>query len=247
MSAGQLRMPVVVRVSIGHRYGAQHVQEWSGLVTHIPGLKVVYPVTPYDAKGLMASALSGDDPVIFFESQRLYDMVELFHPDGVPREYYRIPLGQPDIKRPGRDVTILSIGATLYRAMDAATRLAEMGVEAEVIDARSLVPFDYAPVLASVRKTGRIVLTSDAVERGSYLQTLAATIQELAFDALDGPVTVVGARNWIGLPVELEHLYLPQPDWLLDAIHTRLLPLPGHEPTTMASLHDRVARARQGL
>jgi 2-oxoisovalerate dehydrogenase E1 component len=208
---------------------------------------VVYPVTPYDAKGLMASALSGDDPVVFFESQRLYDMVELFHRGGVPRGYYRIPIGAPNVKRSGSDVTILTVGATLYRAMDAADRLAGFGVEAEVIDARSLVPFDYEPVLESARKTGHVLLTSDAVERGSYLTTLATTIQELAFDDLDAPVTVVGARNWIAPPVELEPFYLPQPEWLLDAIHSRLLPLRGYHPKAPRSIQERIARAKQGV
>src|SRR5439155_10434756 len=119
MSGGLLRLPVVVRVSVGARYGAQHSQEWTALLAHIPGLKVVYPVTPYDAKGLLASALAGDDPVIFFESQRLYDPVELFHEGGVPRELYRVPIGAPDVKRAGKDLTILTVGATLYRALDA--------------------------------------------------------------------------------------------------------------------------------
>jgi 2-oxoisovalerate dehydrogenase E1 component len=247
MSGGVLRMPVVVRVSVGNKYGAQHSQEWTSLVAHIPGLKVVFPVTPYDAKGLMASALSGDDPVIFFESQRLYDAVETFHPGGVPPEYYRVPMGEPDIKRHGKDLTILTIGATLYRAIDAADRLAsQFGLQAEVIDARSLVPFDYAPVLESVKKTGRILLTSDAVERGSYVATLAAEIGEMAFDDLDAPISIVGARNWISPPTEMENVYLPQPEWLLDAIHTHLLPLPGYTPATPDVTRDRVRRAKRG-
>lgn len=120
MSAGELKMPVIVRMSVGSKYGAQHSQDWSALCAHIPGLKVVFPATPYDAKGMMQSALNGTDPVIFLESQRIYDIGELFRPEGVPEEEYEIPLGEPDVKRVGRDVTILSIGATLYRAMDAA-------------------------------------------------------------------------------------------------------------------------------
>lgn len=99
MSAGTLKMPVVVRVSVGSKYGAQHSQDWSSIVSHIPGLKVVFPATPYDAKGLMNSALSSTDPVIFFESQRLYDIGELFHKEGVPEGYYEIPIGEPDIKK----------------------------------------------------------------------------------------------------------------------------------------------------
>jgi len=248
MSGGILHMPVVVRVSVGNKYGAQHSQEWTALLAHIPGLKVVFPATPYDAKGLMASALSGSDPVVFFESQRLYDTVELFNRDGVPRDYYRIPIGEPDIKRPGNDLTILTIGATLYRAIEAADRLANgFGIEAEVIDTRSLVPFDYEPVLASVRKTGRILLTSDACERGSYLAALAANIQELAFDYLDAPVTIVGAPNWIAPPAEMEKEYWPQPEWLLDAIHTRLLPLTTYIARRPESRERRIDAARRGV
>ena len=117
MSGNIIKMPVVVRVSVGSKYGAQHSQDWSSLVAHIPGLKVVFPATPYDAKGLMNTALQGTDPVIFFESQRIYDIGEMFHYEGVPEGYYEIPFGEPDIKRTGDDITILSIGATLYPAI----------------------------------------------------------------------------------------------------------------------------------
>lgn len=246
MSGGTVRMPVVVRVSVGSRYGAQHSQEWSSLLAHVPGLKVVYPVTPYDAKGLMASALSGDDPVLFFESQQLYGTVELFHEGGVPRDYYHLPLGVPDLKRAGGDLTILSVGATLYRALDAAKRLAnDHGVETDVIDARSLVPFDYEPLLDSLARTHRLLVTSDASERGSFAATLAAEAQRLAFDQLDAPVAVVGAPNWITPPAELEATYFPQPERMLAAVHHELLPLPGYVPSSDPP--DRVAAARRGL
>lgn len=153
MSGNLIKMPVVVRVSVGSKYGAQHSQDWSSLVAHIPGLKVVFPATPYDAKGLMNSALNGTDPVIFFESQRIYDVGEMFHEGGVPEGYYEIPLGEPDIKRKGNDITILTIGATLYTAVKAADILKEKyGLEAEIIDARTLVPFNYKPVIESVKK-----------------------------------------------------------------------------------------------
>lgn len=229
MSAGVLKMPVIVRMSVGSKYGAQHSQDWSALCAHIPGLKVVFPATPYDAKGMMQSALNGTDPVIFFESQRIYDIGELFHPEGVPEEEYEIPLGEPDVKRVGSDVTILSIGATLYRAMDAAKILQDQyGVSAEIIDARSLVPFNYDKVIASVQKTGRIVITGDACERNSFMRNLASNITELCFDYLDAPPVVVGSRNWITPAHELEKAFFPQPEWIVDAIHERILPLPGH-------------------
>ena len=247
MSAGILQMPVVLRVSVGSKYGAQHSQDWSAMTAHVPGLKAVFPATPYDAKGLMASALSGNDPVVFFESQRLYGITEWFQKE-VPAGYYTIPIGLPEVKRPGTDLTILSIGSTLYRAVEAADRLqTEFGVSAEIVDARSLVPFDYGPVIESVRKTGRILVTSDACERGSVPQVLAANIQELAFDALDAPVTVVGARNWITPAAEMEDLFFPQPGWLLDAIHTYLLPLRGYRPQTDRSVAARLREYRMGV
>ncbi len=229
MSAGVLKMPVVVRVSVGSKYGAQHSQDWTSLVSHIPGLKVVFPVTPYDAKGLMNSALAGTDPVIFFESQRLYDKGEEFVETGVPEGYYEIPIGEPDIKRTGSDVTILTIGATLYKALEAADELQEKyGMSAEVIDARSIVPFNYEKVIESVKKTGRIVLSSDACERGSQLKDMAQTISELAFDYLDAPPVVVGAKNWITPASEYEKFFFPQPGWIIDAIHQKIVPLEGH-------------------
>ncbi len=245
MSAGVLKMPVVLRVSVGSKYGAQHSQDWSSLCAHIPGLKVVFPATPYDAKGLMNAALSGTDPVVFLESQRLYDFGEMFHTQGVPEGYYEVPIGEPDIKRPGKDLTILSIGATLYRVMEAAKRLSETyGLSAEVIDARSLVPFDYQPVLDSVKKTGRIVLASDACARGSFLNDLARNIAEMAFDDLDAPPVVVGARNWITPAHELEAAFFPQPEWILDAIHERIVPLDGHVTTTNQTVNEQKRLAK---
>jgi 2-oxoisovalerate dehydrogenase E1 component len=226
MSGGLLRMRVVVRVSVGTTYGAQHSQDWTGIVGHVPGLRVVYPATPYDAKGLMASALSGTDPVIFFESQALYDRRETFRPEGVPRGHYRVPLGEADVKRAGRDLTIVSTGATLYRAAEAAGRLEdEFGVSAELIDARSLVPFDERRVSASVRKTHRLLLVSDAVEQGNFTGYLAARLQERCFDDLDAPVVVLGALDAIAPPAEFEHTYLVQPDHIVETVHERLLPL----------------------
>ncbi|MCY3019193.1 MAG: thiamine pyrophosphate-dependent enzyme, partial [Planctomycetota bacterium] len=185
MSGGLLKMPVVVRVSVGSKYGAQHSQDWCSMCAHIPGLKIVFPATPYDAKGLMYTALTGTDPVIFFESQRIYDQPEEFAKGGVPAGYYEVPIGEPDIKKPGKDITILTIGAVLYRALEVAKTLEEKhGLSCEVIDARSLVPFDYAKVIESVKKTRKIVLVSDACERGSALQTMAAKVAHFAFDEL---------------------------------------------------------------
>ncbi len=248
MSGNVLKMPVVLRVSVGSKYGAQHSQDWTSLVAHIPGLKVVFPVTPYDAKGLMNSALQGTDPVIFFESQRVYDIGEQFHKGGVPEGYYEIPFGEPDVKREGKDVTILTIGATLYRALDAAKILEEKyGLSAEVIDARSLVPFNYEKVVASVKKTGRIIVSGDATSRGSFLNELARNITELAFDYLDAPPVVVGSRNWITPAYELEEAFFPQPEWFIDAIHEKIVPLKGHVSGQNFSDLEQIRRAKLGV
>jgi len=248
MSGGLLKMPVVLRVSVGSKYGAQHSQDWSSMCAHIPGLKVVFPATPYDAKGLMYSALLGTDPVVFLESQRIYDMPELFHEGGVPKGAYEIPFGEPDIKRTGSDVTILSIGATLYRAVDAARQLQEKyGVSCEVVDARSIVPFNFEKVIESVKKTRKIVLTSDACERGSALQTFASKITQFAFDDLDGPPVVVGSRNWITPADEVEDSFFPQPSDMIDAVHEYVLPLKGYTPVRECSKSDLMRRSAEGV
>jgi 2-oxoisovalerate dehydrogenase E1 component len=248
MSGNLIRMAVVLRVSVGSKYGAQHSQDWSSLVAHIPGIKVVFPATPYDAKGLMNAALQGTDPVVYFESQRLYGIGEEFHAGGVPAGYYEIPLGEPDIKREGEDITLLTIGATLYRAREAADQLREKyGMSAEIIDARSLVPFNYEPVLNSLKKTGRILLVSDASERGSFLKEMAQTITELGFDDLDAPPVVVGSRNWIIPAYELEDYFFPQASWILDAIHQKIVPLKGHMTSQNFTAAEKIRRSRYGV
>ena len=248
MSAGQLKLPMVLRVSVGRKYGAQHSQDWTALPAHVPGLKVVYPITPYDAKGMMTTALNGTDPVIFMESQPMYDKGEEFHLEGVPTESYEIPFGEPDIKRQGKDITILTIGPTLYKALKAADILKEQfGLEAEVIDARSVVPFNYEKVLASVKKTGRIILASDACVRGSIINDMATHINELAFDDLDAPAVVLGARNWITPCPEMEEQFFPNEHWFIDAIHEKLMPLPGYTPKSNFTREEELRIERLGL
>jgi len=241
-------MPLVLRVSVGSKYGAQHSQDWSALTAHIPGLKVMFPATPYDAKGMMNLALRGTDPVVFFESQRLYSEPEIFHEGGVPIEYYEVEMGEPAIRREGGDITIVTIGATLYRALAAAQELeSEHHISAEVIDTRFLNPLNYEKIIASVKKTGKIVLASDASERGSFLHTMASNISQLAFDYLDGPVAVVGARNWITPAAELEKAFFPQEEWIIDTIHERILPLPGYMPRTSQGTSEILKRNRRGV
>ena len=248
MSGNVLKMPVVVRVSVGSKYGAQHSQDWTSLVAHIPGIKVCFTVTPYDAKGLMNAALQGTDPVIFFESQRIYDIGEQFHQGGVPEGYYEIPLGEPDVKKEGNDITFLTVGHTLYPALKAAKELEEKhGMSAEVIDARTLVPFNYEKVIASVKKTGRIIVAGDATARGSFLNDLAANIGQLAFDWLDAPVCVLGSRNWITPAHELEEAFFPQPGWFLDMIHERIQPLKGYIPGENFTGGEMIKRAKKGI
>ena len=248
MSSGILKMPVVLRVSVGSKYGAQHSQDWVALPAHVPGLKVCFPATPYDAKGLMNAALNGTDPVVFFESQRIYDKGEEFHTEGVPTGYYEIPIGEPDVKRVGKDVTILTIGATLYKAVEAADILKDKyGVEAEIIDARSIVPFNYEKVVESVKKTGRIILASDACARGSILNDFARNISELCFDYLDAPAVVCGAQNWITPPFEFDAEFFPQANWIVDYINDKILPLKGHVSTINTSDAEIMRKAKKGV
>ncbi len=248
MSAGILKMPVVVRVSVGSKYGAQHSQDWTALTAHIPGLKVCFPATPYDAKGLMCAALNGTDPVIFFESQRIYDVGEQFHAGGVPEGSYEIPFGEPDVKRAGTDVTILTIGAVLYRGLAAAKKLQEQyGISAEVIDARSIVPFNYEKVLESVKKTGRIIIVGDACDRNSVMRDMASNIAEMAFDYLDAPPVVFGSRNWITPAYEFEKYFFPQADGIIDVISQKILPIPGHVSTVNESEIAHMERSKEGI
>ena len=249
MSAGILNMPLVLRVSVGSKYGAQHSQDWVALPAHIPGLKVAFPATPWEAKGLLTKALNGSDPVVFFESQRLYDMGEHFHQGGVPAKSYEIEWGAVNRVREGGDITILTVGATLYKAVAAAGILKDKyGLEAEVINLPSLVPLDYAALAESVAKTGRVLLASDACARGSFLNDIARNLTELCFDELDAPPVVVGAQNWITPPFEFDNDFFPQESWILDAIHEKILPLPGHVPTVNNyTPTEQMRRAKAGV
>ena len=218
------------------------------MIAHVPGLKAMFPATPYDAKGMLNLGLSGTDPVIFFESQRLYDMGEMFVPGGVPEGYYEVEEGEPVVRQAGTDLTICTIGATLYVAMEAAAVLQEKyGLSVEVIDTLFINPLNYDVIVESVKKTGKLVMASDACERGSFLHTMASHISQVAYDWLDGPAVVVGSRNWITPAAELEDMFFPQKEWIVDAIHERLYPLPGHEVTTNQSTGELLRRNRDGV
>jgi 2-oxoisovalerate dehydrogenase E1 component len=208
----------------------------------------MYPSTPYDAKGMLNLALRGTDPVVFFESQKTYDIGEWFEKDGVPTGYYEVPEGEPAVRREGKDLTILTIGPTLYTALEAADTLsAKYGLSAEVIDLRFLNPLNYDKIVASVQKTGKAVLVSDAVERGSFMNDVAANITQLAFDYLDAPVAIVGSKNWISPAAEMEKMFYPQPEWILDTIHERIIPLPGHQVMMNRTMGEMMRTNRMGV
>lgn len=248
MSAGYLKMPVVLRVSIGAKYGAQHSQDWTAMFAHVPGLKVVYPVTPYDCKGIMTSALMGTDPVIFLENQKIYDIGEQFNKEGVPNNYYELPIGEPDIKREGKDITILTIGPSLYKAIEAAKILSEQyNIEAEIIDARSIVPFNYEKVIESVKKTGRIVIVGEACARASIMSEMASQITLMAFDYLDAPPVVIGCKNWVAPLGAQEEAYYPQADTIIDAINQQVLPLKGRANNIYFTNEDIIRRNKQAI
>ena len=192
MSGGKLRIPLVIRTHGGGGRGnaAQHSQNLEAWFLHVPGLKIVMPSTPADAKGLLATAIRDDNPVLFIEHKLLYSTK-----GQVPEGEHLIPLGQADVKRVGTDVTIVTISHMVLKALRAAERLAADGIEAEVIDLRTLAPLDLETVLRSVRKTNRVVIAHEACRRGGFGGELAAQIQEEAFDVLDAPILRVGALD----------------------------------------------------
>jgi 2-oxoisovalerate dehydrogenase E1 component len=207
----------------------------------------MFPATPYDAKGMLNLALRGTDPVIFFESQLLYDRGEEFEKT-VPEGYYEVPEGEPALRKQGKDLTIATIGATLYKAVETAKILKEQyGLDAEIIDLRFINPLNYEKIIESVKKTGRLVLVSDAVERGSFLHTVASNVTQLAFDYLDAPPAVVGSRNWITPAPECEEYFFPQAAWIIDTIHERILPLKGHRSATVQTGLDLLRKTRLGV
>jgi 2-oxoisovalerate dehydrogenase E1 component len=208
MSGATAEVPVVYRCSVGggKGYGGQHSQTLESVFTHIPGLYVVYPSTPYDAKGMLKAAIRDNNPIMFVESQLLYGVKGV-----VPQEDYLVPLGVADVKRPGTDLTIVAWGPAVPDALKAADMLAaECKASVEVIDLRSLVPLDVPTILESVKKTGRCVVASHAINIGSYTGEIVSTIMEQAFDYLDAPVLRVGAKNGIAPQSHvLEAAFLP--------------------------------------
>lgn len=207
MSGGAGSVPLVLRTQggIGNGLAAQHSQNLEALFYHIPGLRVVMPSTPYDAKGLLKTAIQHENPVIFIEHKQLY-MTE----GEVPEETYRIDLGRGDIKREGHDLTIIAWSNMVHRSLEAAEMLAEDGIEAEVIDPRTLVPLDRELILGSVRKTEHVLIAQEAVRRGGIASDIASIIQEEAFDYLNAPVGIIAGRNTpVPFNLELEKIVIP--------------------------------------
>ena len=208
MSGGEGRVPLVIRTQggAGNSLAGQHSQSLEAIFYHIPGLKVVMPSTPADAKGLLKAAIRDEDPVIFIEHKLLYMT------DGeVPAEDYVIPLGKADVKRSGTDVTLVAWSHMLLKSLQAAGELAAEGISVEVVDPRTLVPMDTATILHSVHKTGRLVIAQEAVKRGGVGSDIAATVAERAFDALRAPIVrVAGLNTTIPFNLALEKASVPQ-------------------------------------
>jgi 2-oxoisovalerate dehydrogenase E1 component beta subunit len=214
-SGGEYPAPVVVRMPIGGgiKGGHYHSQSPEAFFTHVPGLKVVCPSNPVDAKGLLASAIRGDDPVIFMEPKRYYRELKA----DVPAGEYTIPLGEAKVVREGRQVTVIAWGAMVQTAMEAADKGAARGFDLEVIDLRTLIPFDQDRILASVKKTGRVVIVQEAPRTSGFGAELAATIQEKAILHLEAPILRVTGFD-TPFPYTLEREYLPDADRVLDAV-----------------------------
>ncbi len=208
MSGGKLKVPMVLRTTMGagRRSAAQHSQSLHAWYSHIPGLKVVVPSTPYDAKGLMKSAIRDDNPVAIFEDKMMYKLVK----GPVPEEEYTIPLGVADIKRSGEDITLVATSSMVYVALEAAKMLDEIGISAEVVDPRTLLPLDKPALIESAKKTGRAIVVDEGYEQYGVTAELASVIADGAFYYLDAPVKRIGAMN-VPIPFSpvLEDLTIP--------------------------------------
>jgi pyruvate/2-oxoglutarate/acetoin dehydrogenase E1 component len=216
MSGGKAKIPLVIRTQEGggRSNAAQHSQSMEALFYHIPGLKIVMPSTPHDARGLLKTAIREDNPVMFIEHKLLYATKGF-----VPDEEYLIPFGQADIKRKGKDVTVVAISYMVTKALKAADRLAGEGIEVEVIDPRTLVPLDLETLLQSVRRTNRVVVVHEGCRRGGIGAEIASQIQEEVFDYLDAPIQRVGALS-VPIPYSepLENAVIPGEEDIIKAV-----------------------------
>jgi pyruvate dehydrogenase E1 component beta subunit len=216
MFGGKAKLPIVVRTTCGAGMSAaaQHSQSLEAWFMHIPGLKVVAPSTPYDAKGLLISSIRDDNPVLFIEHKMLYGI------EGeVPEEPYTIPLGVADIKREGKDVTVVATMAMVHKALEAAEDLAKEGIEVEVVDPRTLSPLDKETIINSVKKTHRLVIVHEAVKQAGPGAEIAATVAEEAFEYLDAPIKRVAAPfTPVPFSPVLESAYIPSKESIISAV-----------------------------
>lgn len=214
MSGGKLTVPMVLRTTLGasRRSAAQHSQSLHAWFSHVPGLKVAVPATPYDAKGLMKSAIRDDNPVAIFEDKMLYQTK-----GPVPEEEYTIPFGVADVKRTGEDITLVATSSMVYVALDAAEKLAEIGLSAEVVDPRTTFPLDKAALIESAKKTSRAIVIDEGYERYGVTAEIASIIADGAFYYLDAPVKRMGAMD-VPVPFSpaLEDLTIPTADGVME-------------------------------
>ncbi len=218
MTGGQVKLPLVIRTNTGSGFsaGAQHSQSLEALLMHVPGLTIAVPSTPRDAKGLLRTAIRSDNPVLFFEHKGIY-----FNPGAVPRGDFTIPFGSADIKRAGSDVTVVAIAAMVNKVLAVAERFAEEGISVEVIDPRTLVPLDADTIVASVEKTGRLVIAEEGCLTGGFGAEVAAIVAKRAFDHLDAPIERVAARD-VPVPFapQLEKTIIPGEERIEEAIRS---------------------------
>ncbi|NPV55274.1 MAG: alpha-ketoacid dehydrogenase subunit beta [Anaerolineae bacterium] len=218
MSGGKANVPLVIRVTTGApgSAAAQHSQSPESWFMNVPGIKIVCPATPADAKGLLLTALRGQDPVMFYEHKMLYG-----ESGAVPEEDFTVPFGQAAVVREGSDVTVIAVGIMVKKALEAAEALAKEGISLEVIDPRTLVPLDRETLIRSVAKTGRVVIAHEAHERGGPGAEIAAVLASDAVEYLDGPVLRVAARN-VPLPYSpvLENYVLPDAADIIKAVRS---------------------------
>jgi acetoin:2,6-dichlorophenolindophenol oxidoreductase subunit beta len=221
MYGGEGKVPMVLRTPAGSGTGAaaQHSQSLEAWMTHIPGLKVVQPSTAYDAKGLLKAAMDDDNPVVFYEHKLCYRTKS-----EVPEEVYSIPLGKADIKKEGKDVTIVATAMMVHKSLEAAEQLESEGISVEVVDPRTLVPLDEETIVESVKKTGRLIVVHEAVKRGGFGGEIASMIAESeAFDYLDAPIKRLGGKA-VPIPYnpELEKAAVPQVQDIVEAVKDTL-------------------------
>jgi pyruvate dehydrogenase E1 component beta subunit len=220
MFGGNIEMPLVVRAPFGAGGGnaAQHSQSFEAWFNNVPGLKVAAPITAYDLKGMLTTAVRDNNPVIFFEHKRSYQLK-----GEVPEEQYTVPFGKAAVRREGADVTIVSYSLMAIRSLEAAEELEKEGISCEVIDLRSLVPLDYETVMASVRKTHRVVVAQESHIRGSLASDIVSEIIDRGFDDLDSPPVRVGSLN-VPMPynIHLENMVVPDKNTIKKAVYTAL-------------------------